>query len=241
MTWRLRSVIIDHNEEVVIATPTKCGKTSLESMVKREAKRGVGRLNGLVVVRPGQHRLDCPAEAEGYKRYMMVRNPWARLVSTWSFLANPKSKGEHKAKDIQQMTFGEFVYWWLQYRDAWSPVGVLQGGQQPSVFWSAPARWLMTLSECDAVWKAEDYIRVENMAGDLELLGLNYGQPVQNNSSSKVRPGEWTDYWTDELLRETASTLRKDAHAFGYDILLRISPGSLDYSNKTLEQLKEMV
>jgi hypothetical protein len=232
-------VIVDHDRRVVIATPTKCGKTSLEAMVKRSLTADVGR--NLEVVRPGQHRLDCPSGADGYKRYMMVRNPWSRLVSTWSFLANPKSKGEHRAKDIQKMSFAEFVYWWLEYRAEMGPVHILAEGQQPSVLWSAPARWLMTLSECDGVWRAEDYIRVEQMAGDLDLLGLNYGQPVKNNSSDKVRPGEWTDYWTDELLREAASTLRKDAHAFGYDVMLRVSPGSRNYSNQTLDKLKEMV
>lgn len=232
-------MIVDHDVKVVIATPTKCGKTSLEAMVKRSLNADVGR--NLEVVRPGQHRLDLPPSADdSYTRLMMVRNPWSRLVSTWSFLANPKSKGEHRAKEIQQMSFSHFVHWWLKYRDDWCALRFLDDAT-PAQLWSAPERWLMNLTECAYVWNPDGLVHLENMERDLAGWELDYGTPVKNNSSDKVRPGVWTDYWNTDLYVAVGQTLRPDANLGGY------SPNSVlklmndRYTNRPLSGLAKFM
>lgn len=233
-------MIIDHDARIVIATPTKCGKTTIESMVRRSMTADISR--NLEVVRPGQHRLDCPEQARGYVRYMMVRDPWRRLLSQWSFLANPKSKGEHRAKEIQQLSFAQFVEWWLAYRTEYMEWQVPWKELPAAGLWSAPARWLMTLKECAEVWHPDGLINVEDLQLELKVRDLDYGTEVQNNSSERVRPGKWTDYYDSEMWSVVGDAFaQRDAQFIGQTVHPPSAPGLGRYRNKTLAELKELV
>lgn len=233
-------MIIDHDEHIVICTPTKCGKTSLEAMARAAVHADMSR--NLEVVRPGQHRLDVPKQAEGYTRMMMVRDPWARLVSTWSFLSNPGSKGEQNAALIRQMSFTEFVYWWLaQRKEALHNRPWVK--YTPKELWSAPARWLMTLSECADIWQPEHCLDVANIENSLFEHGLDYGPDKKNNSSDRVRPGHWTDYYTHSTFNKVSDAFAiKEADRFGFIHTMETVHNSVlsgKYADKRISDFKE--
>lgn len=99
----------------VIATPTKCGTTTLEEMCRRH--RGGRAYPGLPSFRimdweqpRRQHRMALPAIGSGdtgweawgdYDRYLMVRDPYARYVSVYEYLRAPHNYSKFGAKEIQ--------------------------------------------------------------------------------------------------------------------------------------------
>jgi hypothetical protein len=199
-------VIVDHEAKIIIATPTKCGTKSCESIA-----RTLGRKDRMVeVVRPGIHRLDVPYGAAGYTRYMMVRNPWARLLSTWSFLGNPISKSEYEPlrAAAADLPFAKWLGVWTRERAAYGDSWRTETAKR---LWSAPARWVMTLGECAQVWEPKGFIRVENMEQDLlEVAQVDYGIARRVNHSDKVRLGPWTSYYTEAMWKRVGDLFAFD-------------------------------
>lgn len=100
----------------VIATPTKCGTTTLEEMARRH---GGGRVSRGGVEVPSfaiytgehprrQHRMALPVDDEWLdaERYIMVRNPFARYVSMYEYLKAPHNYSKFGAREVQGRTWG---------------------------------------------------------------------------------------------------------------------------------------
>lgn len=95
----------------VIATPTKCGTTTLEEMCRRH--RGGRAYPGLPSFRimdweqpRRQHRMALPAPTQGTDwdmadRYMMVRNPYLRYMSMYEYLRAPHNYSKFGAREVQ--------------------------------------------------------------------------------------------------------------------------------------------
>lgn len=233
-------MIIDHDNKTVIGTPSKCGTMTVKHMVlalnKKEPERNVEW------VRTGVHRCDCPPEAEGYTRLMMVRDPWVRLVSMWSFIAKPGSIGEWRHKEITNLSFTEFIDWWLKQRAEYRHPNKKWAGLSASQLWSAPPRWIMTLSEIADIWCPDAVIDIHHIEDGLFEHGIDLGKIVQSNTSKKNRPGHWTDYYTHKTFNRVSDAFAiKDADRFGFNQTPTIVNGILHgkHANDTIPSLME--
>lgn len=106
----------------VIATPTKCGTTTLEEMCRRHrgGRGGVPRDNFRIMdweLPRRQHRMALPATCPPIRhkdapseravnwrdadRYLMVRNPYTRYMSMYEYLRAPHNYSKFGAREIQ--------------------------------------------------------------------------------------------------------------------------------------------
>lgn len=106
----------------VIATPTKCGTTTLEAMARR-AERWAGKPVPEFAImdwdRPRrQHRMALPPTGslgEGpltmggwgdADRYLLVRNPFRRYISVYEYLKAPQNYSQWGAREVQGWSWG---------------------------------------------------------------------------------------------------------------------------------------
>lgn len=203
-------MIIDHEAMVVIATPSKCGTLTMKAMAKALPSDRMVEWVGM-----GVHRLDCPPEADGYTRLMMVRDPWARLVSMWSFIGKPSHYDEWEHDTIRRLTFTQFVDWYLERHEEEASKGPWEQ-RSARELWSVPTRWLMTLGECADVWKPEHTLDVASIEDSLFEHGLDYGK-VRNANISHHRTGKWTDHYTPDTFKLVGDAFaRADAKRFNF-------------------------
>ena len=130
-------MIISHDGEFLIGTPTKCGTHTLEAVAKRAERRGLG--SQLCIAGPiapdtsrRQHHMYVPKEWAHYRRLLLVRNPYDRAVSLYEWLRDPAwytqwgakyvQRGEHPKVDGDSrpaMNFNEFVTWLREQKRDW--------------------------------------------------------------------------------------------------------------------------
>lgn len=166
----------DGVKNFVIATPTKCGTTTLEEMCRRH---GGGRVSRGGVEVPSfrimsweqprrQHRMALPS-GDGWgeaDRYLMVRNPYLRYMSQYEYLRAPHNYSKFGAAAIQgrewrgwnmgrvgykhaPLRFDQFLYFIADARKAYaSGRWSKKRGQSTSpVFFRSPWVWLDSLSD----------------------------------------------------------------------------------------------
>ena len=123
-------MIVSHDGEFLIGTPTKCGTHTLEAVAKRAERRGLG--SQLCIAGPiapdtsrRQHHMYVPAEWAQYRRLLLVRNPYDRAVSLYEWLRDPAWYTQWGAKYVQRgehpnaepgdprpaMNFNQFANW----------------------------------------------------------------------------------------------------------------------------------
>jgi hypothetical protein len=99
----------------VIATPTKCGTTTMEALARRHARQhdnvGPGQIHrsDFMLVdweKPRrQHRMVPPTGWHNADRVLLVRNPYARYVSVYEYLRGPANYSQWGAKKVQGRTW----------------------------------------------------------------------------------------------------------------------------------------
>ena len=123
-------MIISPRGRFVIATPTKCGTTTLESIAKRPQNVGKleicgsdqERMEQIVAADPDgfkvtdlvrgldtrrrQHRMAMPYGAESYRPYLLTRNPYSRWVSVYEYLLAPRNYSQWGARAVQGSQWG---------------------------------------------------------------------------------------------------------------------------------------
>lgn len=127
----------------IIATPTKCGTTTLEEMCRRHrgGRKGTPKENFRIMdwAKPRrQHSMAMDVSLRNYQRFMMVRNPYDRWCSIYEYLRAPHNYTKWGAKQIQgaewrgtwhyhdpertrrPMTFGEFLEFIIRERKEYS-------------------------------------------------------------------------------------------------------------------------
>lgn len=126
----------------VIATPTKCGTTTLEEMARRHRGGRAGTPRDTFRImdweKPRrQHRMVPPAGWHRADRYMMVRNPYTRYVSMYEYLKAPANYSKFGAREVQRdawrgwgfgrkglhghpLGFEDFLGWLVEAREVFS-------------------------------------------------------------------------------------------------------------------------
>jgi hypothetical protein len=107
--------MITSDRGFIIATPTKCGTTTLEEMCRRHrggrAQPGLPSFRIMDWEQPRrQHRMALPEREEhdglvgswgDADRFLMVRSPMARYVSMYEYLRAPHNYSKFGAREIQ--------------------------------------------------------------------------------------------------------------------------------------------
>lgn len=183
-------MIIDRQRRYLLATPSKCGTTSVERMAKANP-------SVFTVVRPYQHRMLVPeefADQHRYMRWLLVRNSYARLVSIWSYLANPANYTQWGADEVQGLTFAEFVAWWLGNRHDLLDTS----GWGELKWWRSPNLWLITNAECQEALGVPDRRCIT--VSEVPSLNPEAWGELKHVNASLHRPGSWEDYWSNSLI-----------------------------------------
>lgn len=145
-------MIVSDEWKFVIATPTKSGNWSMRATAEAFVKRG-GDPRVLRQYTSGakdwQHQLAVPPGMEDYDRWIMVRDPSARLVSIFEWLRRRPSEWGHW---FAVGDFADFVRIYQRQRAAVEAEGFhakrLQGG-------TAPYKWAESYATMRAVLAGE--------------------------------------------------------------------------------------
>lgn len=176
----------------VIATPTKTGAQSLSYWARRQPQ-----LSYL----PHGHRMDAPSEQMLF-RYLMVRDPYARLHSIYKFMMRREAK-EWGCVDAQRLQFPAWVEYFLSLRAAFD---------YRSYDAFAPSIWLTTLSECFDLFVPQRFWKLEEIGELPQHLGICTPIPHLNRDPApSAAPFRGVDL--DLVWREWAA---RDCEMFGY-------------------------
>lgn len=218
----------------IIATPTKCGTTTIETVAKRHARQEPGDADIFRIMdwdKPRrQHRMALPPMVmddaagdidimhEGERiqygvegdwadwgdaaRYLLVRNPFTRYISMYTYLSAPANYSQWGARTIQgrawgghdssrridsdPMGFEEFLIWLAQQRELnYDPNK--RGSLTTGFAYRSPWVWTDSLTMSQDFLASQpaadgeesgvimDYIRLENVWLDLASLLRMYG------------------------------------------------------------------
>lgn len=164
----------------------------------------------------------APGDVRALPRFAVVRNPWDRLVSAWSFarrgfsLIEPESepseskapririRGERQYQVPEFDTFDRFVREWLAGRD----VHRLDGVFRPQVDYVIDAAGATPL---DMLGRYEQLDAVAAWLG--EVTGRQFSLPRLNASER----GTYRQHYSPELARIVGDIYAADIKAFGYD------------------------
>lgn len=210
-------MLISHKHEFIVAMPTKCGTNSLRNMALKWVRDG-GDPDVLMEHPKLRHRMDVPEGCEEYQRYIVVRNPFHRMVSSFQWLLDHKNQWRHDElnKVLVEQYDGDrqrmFRRWWLT--ELLGAKSELSGVQRPVTHGIAPFTWVDSLTELKSylagfdVWSQQGVswpaglvrvLRLENLSADwarlvsrqgaAELVGV--GVPHHNRSRDESGVGQW--------------------------------------------------
>lgn len=111
-------MLISDEHMFLVALPTKCGTNSMRNMAAAWERDG-GNPLVLREIPALRHRMDVPAGCEDYRRAIIVRNPYDRLVSAFQYLLHHAN--EWKTSELNHRLEAEFdgddrklFAWWLR-------------------------------------------------------------------------------------------------------------------------------
>lgn len=184
--------------QYIIATPTKCGMTTLKEMARRHAggrhAPAVPNFRQANWEEPSRdHRMSIPLDGENgwgtADRWMLVRHPFARWVSIYEYLRLARNYSQWNARRIQgwawpnneshhnpwrfqePMNYGEFLNMIVQERAA---LFTQKAFKRRGYFTEARAYrspWIWT----DTLWESYNFLRDQPTRG---LLGPHRGGPA---------------------------------------------------------------
>jgi hypothetical protein len=162
-------VIISHKYEFVMATPTKCGTHTVESVVKRMNKYGD---DSIEIVRPAMHRMDPPSACRDYYKMLLVRNPYDRLASVYYYFLDPVNYSQWGAKFVQgfDMSFDVFVRWFTEAKHE-AEHGVDFNTHR------SPHLWTLSLKQNWDILNADEYVKIEDINWDWPDIMADIGVP----------------------------------------------------------------
>jgi hypothetical protein len=193
-------MIISEAGRFFIATPTKCGTTTLESIAARNMREGEGETLRVLDdpdtgdTRRRQHRMVVPQGHNDWNRYMLVRHPYSRMTSVYEYLLAPANYSQWGAREIQgnawpgarrgmmvdraPMDFLSFLRWLEgeRVKSASSEMVGARGDTGTSRAYRSPWVWTDSLGESLGYLKAGravrsvSLIRLEQLWEDLEWL-----------------------------------------------------------------------
>lgn len=188
--------------QYIIATPTKCGMTTLKEMARRHAggrhAPAVPNFRQANWEEPSRdHRMSIPLDgAEGWgtaDRWMLVRHPFARWVSIYEYLRLARNYSQWNARRVQgwawpnngthhnpwrfqePMNFGEFLNMIVEERTF---LFTQKAYARRGYFTDARAYrspWIWT----DTLWESYNYLRDQPTHGLVKSPDLVWGGDIQ--------------------------------------------------------------
>jgi len=151
------------------------------------------------------HARICDAKGVNLKKYTtfaVVRNPWERMVSLWSFLSQNKKtyetrKGKRRStKELKKIGFSD---WLLKYgKRSWYMITT----DTPQMRW-------ITKNEKIVV---DHVIRFENLAQELKKVDLKK-LPMRHKS----KHGDYRKYYNEESKKFVDEVFEKDIKEWRYE------------------------
>lgn len=193
----------------VIATPTKCGTHSWEALARA--------VPSMELIRP-QHLMVVPEEYEDHDRYIVVRDPYERLISMWSFICHSTNRTQWGAKETRGMGLNEWLHWFLPRQAAADE----QGWQ-----FRSPWVWTKTLLQCKKAMLSGTWpLKIEEADKDMLWIAELYGIGLPGR---RAEEGMYHSNRADMhrpkyrltpgiLLMMNQAGAAKDARAFGYPV-----------------------
>lgn len=193
----------------VIGTPTKCGTHSWEALAKA--------VPSMDLIRP-QHLMDPPDEYKQYDRYIIVRDPYERLVSMWSFICHSPNRTQWGAKETRGMSLTDWLRWFLpRQREA----------SERTWQFRSPWVWTKTMSECaDRLRVGNLFLRIEEADEDMRAMIKEYRLEVperrqregmyHSNRADMHRPYYRMSGSVLDMMNEAGA--HDDALRFGYPV-----------------------
>jgi hypothetical protein len=199
---RREAVIVIPKVRMVICTPTKTGTEALLSALVRRG--GVGEK-----VMP-KHRISVPEDYKQWKgmdkwrRVLVVRNPWHRLVSMYYFLR----KGNSSWGKGNYISFAEFCEF---HQD--------RAKSKPSVDWTWNFSSIADAFEPDLIWRNET-LDADVQRELVKLRGLDVPHLTVVNTTTDRRPMSYEAHFMKRRVRDlVAPWCEPDAERFGYEKL----------------------
>lgn len=177
----------------VIATPTKTGAQSLSYWAKRRAE---------LTYLPEGHRMNAPDEQMRF-RYLMVRNPYARLYSIYKYLMRRETT-EWGCIEARRLSFAAWVDHFLSMRSSFS----IRDYDA-----AAPSIWLATLADCRELFVPHRFWRLEEIEDLPAHLGVSGPIPHLNRNPSPD-PSPYTN--DVDMKRVWDEWAGRDCELFGY-------------------------
>lgn len=149
------------------------------------------------------------ANAKKFRRFFkfaFVRNPWDRLVSTYSFLRRGGMGGQDARWSERNMPqypdFGSFVRGWLNEQNIWS-----------WVHFFPQSHFVMS---ADGVVMVDFIGRYERIDQDFEYVARRLGLEVQLPVMNKSNHLDFKSCYDDETREIVRRVYARDIEAFGY-------------------------
>lgn len=141
-----------------------------------------------------------------YRSFAIIRNPWARLVSSYTYELAMARKGIIRGKPNRELLASENV----------SFADYVKRANRNAVFLRSQVSWLRDTEGNLAVG---DLLRFETLADDFKQLARKYELPGDTlphvNRSTGVRK-HYSEYYDDETLALASELYREDIELFGY-------------------------
>lgn len=166
--------------------------------------------------------------------YLLVRNPYDRLISFYYFFVHKDRKrmsiNDHQALNMpfnNDTTFSEFID--ILYEKRQEHKDILLSPPEEKEF-SVLNLLIRSLWEDYRRIEANSFIRIEHLEKDLEQVGIILrdlptdlpAQPNLHLHKSENRPEDlnWSDFFTPDVLKKVNTWCEEDAVRFGYKVLL---------------------
>lgn len=174
-------MVIIEEKKTVIVTPPKCASVTLHTLGKAEVGFPNDQKTSAVI----------PAEYTDWRKLLVTRNPYARLVSLYAHRAR-----DNAYRGSATPSFGEFsrraVAGSATPWQDWLPIWMLVGRQN-----------------------FDGLIVFENLIDSLKSYDL--GTAIPHYNPGYHRP--WREYYSDQLLEEVRPWAAGDCQAYGYELL----------------------
>lgn len=200
----------------IFIPPFKTGTYSMINLIV--SLGGSDILSGKVSL---AHSCNIPQKYKNYNIYMMIRNPYDRLVSMYyhsgikiiNFIINDSTI--NKDRIINFRDFVEYLYVsrnlhkeLLKEQD----VNNLVGDTSPKIF-------LRSLTESYNLCKPKDIVHIEYADNDLKRLGFDFPPIPHVHKTNNRRTSQFKEYFTPDILEMANTWCLEDAKKFGYEPL----------------------
>lgn len=181
----------------VLATPPKCGTVSFKSLTKWDDR---------IKFVKTMHRMDVPDEYADLTRIMVVRDPYARMVSMYHFAVRSKSEWIHRAPTE---TFDGWLQWMHEQRLIWLD-------HPDATTHKSPWYWLYNCSEMSDIFKPHIVYPLEKADELMQKLTRTYGvrpreEMYKSNTASSIHGGKG---WKVAEYFNTPETLERMNHGW---------------------------